>query len=123
VLAVFSRVVVVHAQDAVAGANYTRMYPLTRVARPSTVHHERNMSLDLLRDLSISIIRSSLSHPLGFVSIPSSGETPFSPKERRLLDLHRELDTLSQQIVEARESTGLPERRKRFDDSLNSEFL
>src|SRR5271167_4656864 len=68
------------------------------------------MSLDSLRDLSISIIHSSLSHPLGLVKLPSSTETVFTPKERRVLDLQRELDTLSRQIVEARESTGLPEK-------------
>lgn len=69
------------------------------------------MSLDALRDLSISIISTSLSHPLGLAKLSSSSETPFTPKERRVLDLQRELDTLSRQIVEARESTGLPERR------------
>jgi len=70
------------------------------------------MSLDALHDLSITIIRSSTTHPLGFSKLPSSTESPFSPKEQRLLDLQRDLDTLSRQIVEARESTGLPERRK-----------
>ena len=69
------------------------------------------MSLDTLRELSVSIIRSSTSHPLGLVKLPSSTESPFSPKEQRLLDLQRDLDSLSRQIVEARESTGLPERR------------
>src|SRR5271155_1660111 len=67
------------------------------------------MSLDTLRELSVSIIRSSTSHPLGLVKLPSSTEWPFSPKEQRLLDLQRDLDSLSRQIVEARESTGLPE--------------
>ena len=69
------------------------------------------MSLDTLHELSISIIKSSLYHPLGLVKLPPSSETPFTPKERRVLDLQRDLDTLSRQIVEARESTGLPERR------------
>jgi hypothetical protein len=70
------------------------------------------MSLDRLRDVSISILQSSLSHPLGFVKLPSLSEIPFTPKERCVLDLQRELDTLSRQIVEARESTGLPEKRE-----------
>ena len=72
--------------------------------------HQQDMSLDSLRDLSISIIHSSLSHPLGLSKLPSSTETIFTPKERRVLDLQRELDTLSRQIVQARESTGLPEK-------------
>jgi len=71
------------------------------------------MSLDNLRDLSIAIIKSSIVHPLGLIKLPPSGEAPFTPKERRLLDLHRELDALSRQIVEARESTGLSEKRMR----------
>ena len=69
------------------------------------------MSLDTLRDLSISIIQSSLSHPLGLVKLAPSTETPFIPKEQRLLELHRELDALSRQMVEARESTGFAEKR------------
>lgn len=71
------------------------------------------MSLESLRDLSIAIIKSSIVHPLGLIKLPPSGEAPFTPKERRLLDLHRELDALSRQIVEARESTGLSEKRMR----------
>ena len=70
-----------------------------------------NMSLDALQDLSIAIIQSSLSQPLGLAKLPPSTETPFTAKELRLLDLHRELDTLSRDIVEARESTGFSERR------------
>jgi len=69
------------------------------------------MSLSPLHDLSISIIQTSLSHPLGFIKLPSSTETPFSPKELRLLDLQRELDSISKQIVETRESSGLHEKR------------
>jgi hypothetical protein len=69
------------------------------------------MSLDTLRDLSISIIQSSLSHPLGLIKLPTSTETIFTPKERQLLDLHLTLDTLSREIVETRESTGLAEKR------------
>ena len=69
------------------------------------------MYLDKLRDVSVSIITSSITHPLGLVKLPSTTETPFNPKERHLLDLQRELDTLSRQIVETRESTGLPDKR------------
>jgi len=69
------------------------------------------MSLDGLRDISISIIRSSLSHPLGLANLPPSSETPFNPKERRVLDLQRDLELLSVEIVEARESSGLAEKR------------
>ena len=69
------------------------------------------MSLEALRDVSVAIIQSSITHPLGLVKLPSSTETPFSPKELRLLELQRELDTLSRQIVETRESTGFPDKR------------
>ena|SRR5579859_382309 len=69
------------------------------------------MSLEALRALSISIITSSISHPLGMAKLPSSTESVVTPKEQQLLDLQAELDTLSRKIVEARESTGLPERR------------
>ena len=69
------------------------------------------MSLSSLHDLSISIIQTSLSHPLGFIKLPSPTETPFTPKELRLLELQRELDSLSRQIVETRESSGLHEKR------------
>ena len=68
------------------------------------------MSLDALRDLSISIIQSSLSHPLGLMKLASSTDVVFTAKERRVLDLQHDLDTLSRRIVEARESTGLPEK-------------
>jgi len=80
------------------------------------------MSLDTLRELSVSIIRSSTSHPLGLVKLPSSTESPFSPKEKRLLDLQRDLDSLSRQIVEARESTGLPERRISLSRHFKADF-
>jgi len=69
------------------------------------------MSLDSLRDVSLAIINSAIQHPLGLIKLSPSGEAPFSPKEQKLLELHRELDALSRQIVEARESTGLAERR------------
>jgi hypothetical protein len=69
------------------------------------------MSLDKLREVSVSIITSSITHSLGLVKLPSSNETPFNPKERHLLDLQRELDALSRQIVETRESTGIPDKR------------
>lgn len=69
------------------------------------------MSLDGLRDLSISIIQTSLSHPLGLAKLPPSTETPFTLKERRVLDLQRDLEALSVQIVEARESSGLADKR------------
>jgi hypothetical protein len=69
------------------------------------------MSLDGLRDLSIAIIASSLSHPLGLAKLPSTTESAFTPKERRVLDLQRDLELLSAQIVEARESSGLADKR------------
>jgi hypothetical protein len=69
------------------------------------------MSLDALRAQSISIIQTSLSHPLGLTKLPSSSESPFTPKEWRLLELNSELDLLTRQVFEAREAVGLPERR------------
>lgn len=69
------------------------------------------MSLDSLRDLSIAIISSSLSHPLGLAKLPSTTESALTPKERRVLDLQRDLELLSAQIVEARESSGLADKR------------
>jgi hypothetical protein len=73
-------------------------------------------SLDDLRDLSLTIIKSAIHHPLGLAKLTphAGGEVPFTPKERRLLDLHHELDTLSRRIVEARESTGIAEKSTRF---------
>ena len=73
-------------------------------------------SFDDLHDLSLTIIKSAIQHPLGLAKLtPYAGaEVPFTPKERRLLDLHHELDTLSRRIVEARESTGIAEKSTRF---------
>jgi hypothetical protein len=69
------------------------------------------MSLEGLRDSSVAVIKSAIQHPLGLIKLPASGEVTFTPKEQRLLELNRELDVLSRQIVEARESTGLAEKR------------
>jgi hypothetical protein len=69
------------------------------------------MSLDTLRDLSISIIQTSITHPLGLVKLPFSTSTPFNPKEQRLLDLHRELDILNLKVAELRDAGGLHEKR------------
>jgi len=68
------------------------------------------MALDAIRDISLSTVKLALSHPLGLIKLPA-GETVFTPKERRLLDLHAELLALSRQVVEARELAGLSENR------------
>jgi hypothetical protein len=68
------------------------------------------MSLDVLREVSLSTIKAALSHPVGVVKLPDA-ESAFTPKERRLLDLHAELLALAQQAVEARELAALSENR------------
>jgi hypothetical protein len=88
------------------------LYSLETLIRLQKQLYSNDMSsLDGLRDVSISIIKTVISHPIGFAKLPSSTETVFSPKEQQLLDLNRELDNLSREIVEARESTGLTEKR------------
>ena len=77
------------------------------------------MSLDTLRTLSVSILQTSLSHPIGFAKLQPFAEATFTPKESRLLDLHREFDSLSRQMVEARELAGLSDRRTLSVNVLN----
>jgi hypothetical protein len=69
------------------------------------------MSLNSLHALSLSIIHSAITHPLGFIRLSPSTESPFTAKERKVLDLDRELDDLARQIVQTREEVGLPEKR------------
>ena len=80
------------------------------------------MSLDGLFELSISIIQTAISHPLGIYALPDSGNAPFNPKELLLLDLHAQLDALSREIAEEHEATGLSERRlltQNFDEKAH----